>query len=179
LALVVVSLTGAAKLESFGPDPPANPLPKEELNALPLPSPPKPDVVEPPPNPKPNVGLSPIVVVVVVVVGDLELANPPNPDEMVWALLPNTLGCDAPIAPKGEEAEEARDAKPEFAKAEVDVCALSPNVLPNIGLGGGRGDLFEDSAVEATGCAESPELISWENVSDAKFIESYINAQIN
>ena len=61
----------------------------------------------------------------------------------------------------GEEAEEARVAKPELAKVELDVCALFPNVLPNAGLGGERDDLFEDLAVEEAGWAESPELISW------------------
>ena len=53
------SFPGAAKDDSFGPAPPANPLPSLDPNTLPLDRPPNPEVV-PLPKPKPDAGLSPV-----------------------------------------------------------------------------------------------------------------------
>jgi hypothetical protein len=78
-------LPGAAKLESFGPEPPANPLPSADPNTLPLPSAPNPDV-DVLPNPKPDGGLSPerppklLVVIVDVGLGDFALVRVLKPD---------------------------------------------------------------------------------------------------
>jgi hypothetical protein len=102
-----LSLTGAAKLDNFGPDPPAKPLPRAEPNTLPLPSPPNPEVVappNPPPNPNPEAGLfsdvpRPVVVIVDVVVDDFA-PKAPNPDVLTLPL--KTLGFDAPMVPNGE-----------------------------------------------------------------------------
>jgi hypothetical protein len=48
---------------------------------------------------------------------------------------PKTLGFDAPIVPKGEVLDPARELKPELAKAEAEVCGLSSRTLPNVGFG--------------------------------------------
>ena len=52
------AVLGAAKLESLGPAPPANPFPNAEPKTLPVANDPKPDVPVAPPNPKPDAGLS-------------------------------------------------------------------------------------------------------------------------
>jgi hypothetical protein len=111
-----------------------------EPKTLPLPSPAKPDDA-PVPNPNPVVGFPPkapkplIAGVVVVDVVDPALANAPNPDVLVLAaLLPNTLGFVAPRLPKGEVLELARDANPEVANAEADVCDLSLDMVKDKGL---------------------------------------------
>jgi hypothetical protein len=135
-----VSFPGAAKLESFGPTLPAKPFPSLEPKILPLPSPAKPDDA-PLPNPNPVVGFPPkapkplTAGVVVVDVVDPALANAPNPDILVLAALtPNTLGFVAPRLPKGEVLELARDANPEVANAEADVCGLSLDMVKDKGL---------------------------------------------
>jgi hypothetical protein len=97
-----LSLTVAAKLDSFGPDPPAKPFPRAEPNTLPLPRASNPEVAPPKPNPD---GLfsdfpRPVVVIVEVIVDDFPL-KAPNPD--VLTLLLKTLGFDAPMVPNGEE----------------------------------------------------------------------------
>jgi hypothetical protein len=131
------SFIGAAKLESLGPDPPAKPLPRVDPNTLPLFNPPNPEVVAPLPNAKPEPGLSPVAPpklvdgTVEVVVGDFAPPRAPKPDVVVLGFPPNTLGFDAPSVPNGEELVDAKDAKPELAKAEDDVCGLSLSVLPN------------------------------------------------
>lgn len=134
---------GAAKLESFGPEPPAKPLPRADPNTLPFPSAPNPDV-DVLPNPNPEPGLSPdsppkpLVMVVVVELGDFVPASAPKPD--VVAPPPKTLGLDAAIEPKGDVLDAARALKPELAKAEADVCGLSLRPLPNVGFGEDAGD---------------------------------------
>jgi len=130
LLVVISSLLGAAKLESFGPEPPAKPFPRAEPNTLPLPSPPKPDEAEPPkPNPEdgwvPDKPPKPVVVVVDVELEDFVLANPPKPDVEDWVAPPKTLGLDALIVPNGDVVEEAREPNPELAKAEADVWGTS------------------------------------------------------
>lgn len=52
-----------------------------------------------------------------------ELARPPKPDAEAGlpALLPKTLLWDAPMAPKGDVADWARDAKPEAENAAWEV----------------------------------------------------------
>jgi len=56
-------------------------------------------------------------------------------------------------------AEEAREAKPEAAKAEEEVCGLSPNPLPNTCCGDVMGDLLEVSEVGEIGFIESEESL--------------------
>lgn len=63
----------------------------------------------------------------VVVDGDFADANPPKPDDVCVPEL-NMLGFVARL-PNGELAEAARDAKPELAKADVDVLGLSVEVV--------------------------------------------------
>ena len=78
-------LSGAAKLESFGPEPTAKPLPSADPNTLPLPSAPNPEV-DVLPNPNPEAGLSPdrppkpLVVIVDVELGDFAPPSAPKPD---------------------------------------------------------------------------------------------------
>jgi hypothetical protein len=156
-------LPGAAKLESFGPEPPAKPLPRADPNTLPLPSAPNPEAVVLP-KPKPETGLSPErppkppVVVVDVELGDFAPASEPKPDVDDAAAPPKTLGLDAPIAPNGEVVDEARELKPELANAEADVCGLSLRPLPNVGLGEDARDFCDvsesaDVALESRGSA--------------------------
>jgi hypothetical protein len=124
------SFPGAAKLDSFGPAPPANPLPSFDPNTLPLERPPNPEVA-PLPNPKPVAGLSPdkapnpLTVVVEVGLGGFAAANAPKPDVVDCELPPNMLGLDAPRLPNGDVLAFAKDAKPELANADVAVCGLS------------------------------------------------------
>jgi hypothetical protein len=82
--MISLSFPGAAKLDNFGPAPPAKPLPSFDPKALPPERPPNPEVV-PLPKPKPVAGLSPakapnpLPVVVGVVFEDFA-ANAPKPD---------------------------------------------------------------------------------------------------
>ena len=132
------SFPGAAKLESLGPNPPAKPLLNFDPKTLPLARPPNPDDA-PVPNPKPDDGFAakdpnPLGAGAVVVdVADPELANDPKPD-VPESPPPNTLGFEAPRLPKPDVLEDARDAKPELAKAEFDVWGGFASVI----LGEGR-----------------------------------------
>lgn len=135
------SFPGAAKLESFGPAPPANPFPSLEPKTLPLASPPNPDVV-PLPKPNPDVDLSleasppnPLVAGVVEVEG-FAVANAPKPEVADCVVPLKMLGFVAPRLPNGEFAEAARDAKPELANAEAEVFGLSWDMLVGISLVG-------------------------------------------
>lgn len=135
----------AAKLESLGPDPPANPLLSFEPNTLPVPRPPKPELVLPP-NENPLAGLplkapNPLGAVDVVVELEEAAASAPNPDGAADALPPNTLGVVELILPNGDE-PVARDAKPELANAEADVCGFSFDIV-------GEGE-FRDAAFSAS-----------------------------
>ena len=138
------SFPGAAKLESFGPAPPANPFPSLEPNTLPVASPPKPDVV-PEPKPNPVVDLSPEVsppnplVAGAVDAGNFAAASAPNPDGAGCAVPLKMLGFVAPRLPNGELEDAARDAKPELANAEAEVFGLSEVVLVGISFDGDCG----------------------------------------
>jgi hypothetical protein len=76
-----------------------------------------------------------------VVIVDVELggfepeAKAPNPEVVVFP--PKTLGFDAASDPNGEEVEEAKEANPELAKAEEDVCGFALSPLPNVPGAGG------------------------------------------
>jgi len=153
------SLPGAAKLESFSPDPPAKPLAKLAPNPLPLLSAPNPVVGAPKPLLKPDAPLSPDVVPSPVgAAGLLEFAPAkiPNPDVVGVILDPNTLGLEAPMVPNGEVVEPAKAPNPEAANA--DAAGFSPSMLPNIfGDVPGEDEDFDFSVAEAVGESD-PEL---------------------
>lgn len=137
LVSTMLSLVGAAKLDSLGPEPPAKPFPRAVPKTLPEANPPNPEVGAPVPNAKPDAGLFPVAIPkppvgTVLVVLDFPAAKAPNPEVVVLELPPKTLGFDAARVPNGEELDPANDAKPEFAKAEEDVCGLSVIALPNV-----------------------------------------------
>jgi hypothetical protein len=57
--------------------------------------------------------------------------NAPKPDVVDCVLPPNMLGLEAPRLPNGDVLAFAKEAKPEVANAEADVCGLS---LPEVDL---------------------------------------------
>lgn len=86
-----------------------------------------------------------------VVVGDLLSFNAPKPDGFPP---PKTLGLEAPTVPNGEELDEAREAKPEVANADVDVCGLLlARVLPKTGFGEEFRDRFDSLSEDVVGDA--------------------------
>ena len=84
-----------------------------------------------------------------VAAGSFVPANAPKPDGLPP---PKTLGVEAPTVPNGEELDEAREANPELAKAEEDVCGLwLARLLPKTGLGDEFRDRFDSLSEEVVG----------------------------
>lgn len=89
------------------------------------------------------------VVVVVVAVDDFGPANALKSDGFPP---PKILGLEAPTVPNGEELDEAREANPELANAEEDVCGLLlVRLLPKTGFGDEFRDRFDSLSDDVVG----------------------------